>query len=234
MNEEQFIKRSINEGYDTTKFREYLVERFNKIQDNIDCGHKLPCAFYLAEGLLVEQYTEGPIVECGCFKGGMSAKFSVICKELQKDLYLIDSFQGLPCDELSIAWNGRQNLFKKGRWKGSISEVKENIRKYGEYDICKFREGWFEDIIEEIDIYPSFIFIDVDIVSSAQTCIKHFWKRLRGNRFYTHEACYKTFMNGILDEKWWEEQIKEPVPECVGRVNGFYDAQCLAYLKKAK
>jgi O-methyltransferase len=132
MNKDHFIERATNEGKDTTKFREYVVVRFEEIHQNVECGHHLPTSYYLAENLLLQQNTEGPAIECGCFKGGMSAKLSVICKEIDKELYLIDSFQGLPCDEPTVFWRGKKGLFKKGEWKGTLPEVTKNIEDFGE------------------------------------------------------------------------------------------------------
>jgi len=233
MDKDHFIEKSTEKGHDTKKLRKYLVSEFEKIQTNIECGHQLPTSYRLADALLLQQDVEGPTVECGCFKGGMSAKLSIVCKEIGKEHHLIDSFQGLPCEELAIYWRGGENLFKEGTWKGTFPEVTKNIEDFGASDVCKFHQGWFKDIIHEIDIYPSFIFIDVDIISSALTCIKHFWSRLQGSRFYTHESCFKTYMDGILDEDWWKDTFNESVPKCIGRVDGFYDAKCLAYLEKA-
>ena len=234
MNEDQFIRRTSRTGNDTKKFRRHLVSRFNEIDENIDCGHRPPTGFYLAEALLLQQNANGPVIECGCYKGGSAAKLSVVCKMLKKELHLIDSFQGLPSEELAKFWDGRKNLFEAGQWKGTLEEVTDNIKNFGRFDVCQIHEGWFEDIIHEIDLYPSLVFIDVDIIASAYTCIKHFWPRLRGDRFYTHEACFKTYMQAITDEVWWRENLNEDVPQCVGKVNGFYDAPALAYLKKVK
>lgn len=233
MNKDHFIERSTKKGKDTKEFRKYVVSQFEKIHQNIECAHSEPNDYYLADGLLV-QNADGPVIECGCFKGGMSAKFSVICKELDKELHLIDSFQGLPCDELHISWHGNKSLFEKGKWKGTFDEVNNNIEKFGEISVCQFHQGWIEDIVCEIDLLPSFVFVDVDIISSARICIKHFWPKLQGTRFYTHEACLKTYMDKILDEDWWKETLNEDVPKCIGKVNGYYDAKCLAYLEKKK
>ena len=39
---------------------------------------------------------EGCIVEAGCFKGGSTAKFSLVAEKLGRPLIVFDSFQGLP------------------------------------------------------------------------------------------------------------------------------------------
>ena len=234
MNEDRFIERATNHKHDTKQFREHIVFKFKEIHENVDCKHHEPCSYYLAEGILLQQDTKGPVIECGCFQGGMSAKFSVICKEIGKELHVVDSFKGLPFDESAVHWNGKEIEWEKGDFKCILPEVVKNIKDFGEVDVCKFHKGWVEDIVPEMEISPSLIFVDLDIVSSALVCIKHFWNRLQGDRFYTHEACYKTYMEGILDETWWKDNLKENPPECVGKVNGFYDARCLAYLKKVK
>ena len=45
---------------------------------------------------LLTRSVDGPMVECGCFHGGSSAKLSLVARILDKPLYVCDSFQGLP------------------------------------------------------------------------------------------------------------------------------------------
>jgi O-methyltransferase len=38
----------------------------------------------------------GVIVEAGCYKGGSTAKFSLMAEKVNRDLVVFDSFQGIP------------------------------------------------------------------------------------------------------------------------------------------
>lgn len=229
----EFISRATNVGKDTTDFREYLANYCVGIHTNVVCAHGPPCAFHLLNTILINQDVPGPIVECGCFKGGMSCKLSIVAEELGKELYVFDSFRGLPHDEETESDNEsfKQTSFQKGQYHGRLVEFEMNMALYGRRNSCRVVEGFFENTLHLCDIYPSFVFIDVDLTTSAKTCIEYFWPRLQGTHFYTHEAVFKSYMNAILDEQWWLDTMKEPPPECVGR-NGFKDACCLGYLVK--
>ena len=72
-----------------------LRRKFQKIQESIGCAH------YMEESLLIMDFIRrnrnlpGEIVECGVFKGGMTAKLSLLAKKLNKQVYAYDSYEGL-------------------------------------------------------------------------------------------------------------------------------------------
>jgi hypothetical protein len=162
----------------------------------------------------------------------MSAKLSILAKELGKELFIFDTFSGLPAGEDFISKKDIPGKWLKGQFCGTKDEVKRNLEKYGEPDVCHLVEGRFEDTLVDYDIEPSFIFIDVDLVASMQTCIKHFWPRLKGPRFYSHEASIKNYASALLDRDWWNKELLQNPPSHVGVGTGFSDAGALCYLLK--
>lgn len=230
MSWELFLNRATGIGKDTTEFRRLIARHFNEVHKNVLCIHTVEYAFHIAEGVLLSQDVPGPIVECGAFKGGLTAKLSYLAQQLGKELYVFDSFKGLPHEEKAYSRYEDSTLFREGSYCGKRDEVEMNLKYYGIPSVCHLIEGFFEDTFN-IDINPSFVVIDVDLTTSAKTCINYFWPRLQGSRFYTHEACWDSYMNSILDEQWWQSNLGEPVPECIGRA-GFVDELCVAYLVK--
>jgi len=78
------------------------------------------------------------IVEAGCWKGGSTAKFSLICEMLQYKLFVFDSFQGveyIPGNSFS------------GQYAADLDLVKKNVASYGNIDVCEFVSGWFADTL---------------------------------------------------------------------------------------
>jgi len=80
------------------------------------------------------------VVEAGCWKGGSTAKFSLICNMMQYKLYVFDSFQGVE--------NVPGNFFS-GEYAADLNSVKKNVTKFGEVDVCEFVPGWFADTLAE-------------------------------------------------------------------------------------
>ena len=87
------------------------------------------------------------VVEAGCYRGGSTAKFSVMAKMAGRKLYVFDSFQGIPDNAEDHGRNifGGMVAFRKGDYCGPLDEVKANIDTYGEISACEFVPGYFED-----------------------------------------------------------------------------------------
>ncbi|MFX0186843.1 MAG: TylF/MycF/NovP-related O-methyltransferase [Candidatus Hodarchaeota archaeon] len=224
-----------------------LINRFETIQTNIPCAHN-EFEFFLMYIMLLKLPIEGPIVELGCYKGGSSAKLSLICELTNRTLFIFDSFEGLPLpnseDELHrvVPWtkNRKEKKYKKGDYSGSIKEVKRNISNYGCIEVCKFKKGLFKDTLPVFNEKPASILMDVDLIASAYTVLKYLWpKLLSGGIFFTHEACDIDLVNAITDYSWWEKNLYQKPPLLYGAGYGiswrWYDFSFpsnLAYLKK--
>lgn len=225
-------------GFDTFLFRQEIYRRFLIIDEDmaphVSRLHGPPCAYHVVEGMLLARNIPGPVVECGCFKGAMTAKMSIVCKAMGKKLYVFDSFQGLPHAEDFVHYTDGKGTWSKNDFSGSKDEVEANVRKHGEIDVCHFVEGFFSDTLHHYDIKPSMIFIDVDLTTSMRTCVEHFWPRLAGPRFYSHEAQITTYADALLDKQWWNDKLGCNPPPNIGCFTGFPDAPALCYLKKNK
>lgn len=236
LNRKHFARRATNIGLDTQQFRHDLALLFDKVDRNVKCLHGPACGHHIAEGFLKTVDIPGPVVECGTFKGGMAAKLSILCKIFGKQLYVFDSFQGLPhdepCTDLALE-EGESLAWRKGWFTGYRPEVENSLKYYGKEEVCTLVEGWFEDTLHLHDIKPSFIFIDVDLVSSMRTCLEYFWPRLQGPYFFSHEATIKEYTEALLDKEWWNEKLGCDPPTHVGVGQGYMDAPHLCRLNKS-
>ena len=88
----------------------------------------------------------GCVVEAGCFKGSSTAKFSIAAKLSNRQLYVFDSFEGLPAnvEQHQPTIFGEIPDFYEGRYRGALEEVQHNISVYGEAGVCVYMKGWFD------------------------------------------------------------------------------------------
>ena len=239
LQEEQrrFIASAASESERSCK--KYLLSQFKKIHNNVSCPHS-PFQFALVSKYLFACDVDGPIVECGAFKGGSTAKLSILAKKTNRRLYVCDSFQGLQKpliegENVSPIFNASQSfVFQEGEFAGSIDEVKANVAQYGNIEVCEFVPGLFSETLPTLDINPAVVFMDVDYVSSAQDCIKYLWPRLKQNGyFFTHEAHLENYIKGCMDRNWWRETLGECPPLIYGAGGGVSPIVTgLAFFKK--
>ena len=235
-----------NSKYNIKTIKE-LLNNFEIIDNNIQCAHSR-IEFYIMHAMILTLPIEGPIVELGCFKGGSTAKFSLLCELTGRKLYVFDSFEGLPPpghEDLKhnlVPWTyGRETVeYSEGAYAGSLNEVKDNIKKYGCIDACNFIKGYFQDTLPNFKENPASIFMDVDYIESARTALKHLWpKLLPGGIFFTHETLSINFIEAITNIQWWENELNENPPLLYGAGYGtcwrwghFVFPSNIAYFKK--
>jgi O-methyltransferase len=178
----------------------------------------------------------GEIVECGTFKGASTAKLSLVAKMTGRKLFACDSFKGLPASITGSYKHssGRVRCFTEGEYAATLDEVRHNIRSFGSIDSCTFVPGLFADSLPTLDVAPAVVFIDVDYVSSALDCLRCLWPRLRpGGLFFTHEASFFEYVEGITNPEWWHEHISQCPPALLGAGYGVNSlASQLAYFRK--
>jgi O-methyltransferase len=219
--------------------RRMLLRDFRRIHANIACAHS-PYQFVLIANRVLELDVDGPIIECGCYKGGSSAKLSILAKTTNRRLYICDSFVGLPRPEnapeacLKGGDTRPDGVFTEGEYCATLEEVRKNIETCGCIDVCTFVPGFFETSLKDLHISPACVFIDVDLISSARECLKHLWPlTLENGLWFTHEASYPTYVTAILDADWWSSNLNEVPPVIFGAGSGLSEcATGLAYFRK--
>jgi hypothetical protein len=83
---------------DNLGYRNSLLEHFQTIHEHITCAHAPAEAWIVADAIL-KLDVPGPIVECGVYQGGFTAKLSRICRDVGRELYVCDCFSGIPASE---------------------------------------------------------------------------------------------------------------------------------------
>jgi hypothetical protein len=136
----------------------------------------------------------GAIAEVGVWRGGMSAYFQGILlatkEEQKRDLWLIDSFQGLPQvdamtsshDKSNAIWNSDLN---QSSWAGQLAVgeklVWRKLNRLGllKPDNVKFLSGFIQDSLPTWGVSTlAFLRIDVDIYSATYDALHFLYPRL--------------------------------------------------------
>jgi O-methyltransferase len=146
---------------------EFLVENFHKINNLtlVDPFRLLS----LLEILINIKEIKGDIVECGSYKGGTGILIALALDHfgINKNVYLFDSFQGLPSPSIN------DSGYSKGAFISNKKELQENIEKF-QLNNIQIIDGWFKDTISDfIQKYNkkiSFLHIDCDLYESTADC----------------------------------------------------------------
>ena len=220
----EFINILVKETKYDLKTIKSLFDSFDKIHNNIPCAHSY-FELFIIYAMILTLPVKGPIVELGCYKGGSSAKLSLICKLTGRKLYIFDSFEGLPEPEKIdlkhsiVPWIAyeKEAVYNKGMYYGSLDDVKNNIKKYGCIDVCQFYKGFFKETIPDFKITASCIIMDVDLIQSARTVLRFLWPQLKSDGLlFTHESGVIDFIESITDINWWEKELNQKPPILYG------------------
>ena len=77
------------------------------------------------------------------------------------------------------------------------------------------------DTLPGFDLPCATAFVDVDLRSSLETCIKAIWPLLaQGGALFVHEARHKVVSSFFYDEAWWREHLDAAPPGLVGAGSG--------------
>ncbi len=242
-----FIETITKESAHKYKSINNLLKKFEIIQKNILCAHN-DIELYIMYAMMLKLHVDGPIVEFGCYKGGSTAKLSLICELMGKDLYVFDSFEGLPPPSdkdlkhqfMPFIKKNKFLRYFKGDYTASLQEVKLNVSKYGNKKVCKFEKGFFKATLSNFKLKPSCIFMDVDLIDSALLVIKNVWPKLHAEGlFFTHEAGVINYIEAITDPSWWNRELGQHPPLLYGagyglgwRWKDFSFPSNVAYFKK--
>ena len=201
--------------------RRKLVTQFQAITGAIESGTAPVVHTILAEAILsIPPEVKGDVVECGCWKGASSASLSLVCALTGRRLKVCDSFQGLPDDgeQRHVGLHtGVYGHYKAGMFKGAREEVVANIEAYGDVSVCDFVEGFFDASLSTLRDPVAFVFLDVDLVSSTQDCLKALWPLLvEGGYIYADDAGDLDVVKVYFNDAWWQEHLGCEAPGFVG------------------
>jgi O-methyltransferase len=199
--------------------RAALAARLLEADHNIQCAHTHgEMVRIVREIFALPDDQAGCIVEAGCFKGGSTAKLSIVAAEVSRRLVVFDSFEGIPENDEphDTTIFGEEARFAAGSYAGRLTEVMDNVSWWGEPDSCEMRPGWFEDTMPSFTDAVAVAFIDVDLASSTRTCLEHLYPRLiPGGVLFSHDGHLPLCIEVMRDQTFWR-RIGGPPPSISG------------------
>lgn len=204
-----------------------MLYRFRLNNRRVERGSTIVEHLELAKAVLqIPRDVKGDVVECGCYKGGVSVNLSLVCEATGRRLLICDSFEGLPPveehDQVHVAPHhraeGHTGFYEEGEFSaGSIDVVKDNLRRHGSLEVCDFLVGFFEESMVRLDAEVAMAFLDVDLINSLRPCLVAIWPRLApGGRVYVHEADDLDLVATFFERDWWDREIGGSPPGFVG------------------
>ena len=197
-----------------------VVRQLYRITYNLPCGHVQSEIIAPIKAMLAMPIAmQGVVVEAGCFKGGGTAKLSVAARRAGRELFVFDSFEGIPDNSEphdKNIWGGRVR-FSKGDYCGALEEVTNNVRRFGDLEVCHFVKGLFHDTMPDFSRPVVIAYLDVDLASSTRTCLKHLWPLLvPGGILFSQDGHLPLVLKVFDDDDFWRQELKTAKPQIHG------------------
>ena len=150
--------------------------------------------YVIYSSILATSNIEGAIAELGVYKGNTARLISQIKKD--KELYLFDTFQGMPKDKISSNDSWEDDTHGDT----SLASTKTYLQ---EFDNITFVPGTFPESIQNHNDKDfdnktfSFVHLDVDLYQSTLDGLQYFYPRLAsGGRIVSHNFNLKDNAGG--------------------------------------
>lgn len=174
--------------------------------------------FMAAKLLELPSTARGVVVECGCFRGGTTANLSLICDIVDRELFVYDSFEGLPPAEQGDKY---ANENTEGFLAAGLEQVKSHVERHGAPERCTFVKGFFADTLPGHTRPIVLAFLDVDLQSSMHDCLINLWPRLVPNGFlFIDEYVFPDYCAVFYSERYWRDYFDTTPPGLIGAGSG--------------
>lgn len=168
--------------------------------------------FSLADGRRVT------VVEAGAGSGSSTAKLSLAVRRVQGRLVVFDSFRGIPeNDEQHTLLDGRPLVFRRGAFRGRLSAVRKRIAELGALEVCELHKGLFEETLPSRRLRADVILLDVDLLSSTRTCVRHLFPQLaRDGVLFSQDGHLRAIADLFGDDRFWRDEVGVEPPSISG------------------
>jgi O-methyltransferase len=166
----------------------------------------------LRMALQLPQNIEGDIVECGVWRGGMSAGIAALLGKKYK-YYLFDSFEGLPKAQSidgaeALAW--QRNINSEEYHNNCKAEI-EFAQRAMSLTSCEFEtvKGWFSDTLPKFNpnIKIALLRLDGDWYDSTMDCLVNLFPKVEDggyiviDDYFSWDGCAKAVHDYLSQQK---------------------------------
>lgn len=120
--------------------------------------------FALYQLAMATRHVEGNVAEFGVYKGGTAKMLAEVYKGTKKNIFLFDTFDGMPDD-------ANKGLFSDV----SLEQVKEYLSAYPE---IKYYPGFFPESARGVEGKFCLVYLDADLGKSTQDGLEFFYDKL--------------------------------------------------------
>lgn len=207
-----------SEASTRTKLR--LLWSFIHITNHIRAYHTQAELLTVADAILRRPRREGLcVVEAGTGKGASTAKLSLALRAAGGGtLHVFDSFRGLPeNNEVHQNIDGREVRFRKGAFTGRLNSVQRTVEKYGAPELCIYYKGWFEETMPAFKAKVDVALLDVDLLSSTETCLKYIYPQLAPDGVvFSQDGHLRAIVDRLGQADFWRDEVGVSPPEIRG------------------
>lgn len=209
----ELIRKIFNLGGVDLKRYDRSVEKYAMLYEKYKKYTMVPKELFMLNLDLCNAFkrVEGDYVECGVWRGGMSAAVSEVLGK-KKQLHLFDSFEGLPpAKEIdgkeALAW--QKDKKSPGYFDNCTADESYAIEamKLAKHDNYQLYKGWFDKTLPGSIRQPIGILrLDGDWYDSIIICMEHLYPKIvEGgiivlDDYYTWDGCTKAvhdYLSGI-------------------------------------
>jgi O-methyltransferase len=151
------------------------------------------------------------LLEAGCWKGGSSAKFSIICKMLGYRLHIYDSFEGV--EELSPEMKKRSYDFSR-EYAATEATLRDTLSHYGEPSVCSIYKGWFADTLAASPVSDPIraVYIDCDLAKGTYEVLKGSLPALAEDGWVFSQDCHIRPVQELISDPLTWSRLGKAMP----------------------
>lgn len=159
--------RILRIGRLSVRERVELIGKLLRVDWHVIHGHR-PAEIAVVAEILASKPAVGHevMVEAGCWRGGSSAKFSILCQLFGYRLQIYDSFEGV--ESLDDAVHSNEWHFG-GQYACPEDIVRMNVMRFGTISVCEFHKGWFSETLARSPVAApvQLAYIDCDLAKGT-------------------------------------------------------------------
>lgn len=196
-----------------------LIRRFLKVDWKVLHAHAAYEVVEICSAVANRPARAGEVmVQAGCWQGGSSVKFSIICKALGYRLWIFDSFEGV---EPMTDSEGKQGFDFSGAFSSPEPVLRRHLQGFGEPSVCTIVPGWFVDTLAWRPLpHPIKVgYIDCDLVKGTKEALSGIVPSLTSDGVVFSQDCHISRVFDTLHESktWAELDCATPTIERLGR-----------------
>jgi O-methyltransferase len=182
-----------------------LLARFVRIDWNVLHSHQPGEIASVCAVLAQRPARRGEVmVEAGCWNGGASAKFSLVCALRGYRLRIYDSFEGV---EPMTSEEKQRGYDFSGEYVASDATLRANLQRFGAPDVCSIHKGWFAATLAGSPVADivRVVFIDCDSAKGTQEVLLGVVPSLASDGVvFSQDFHIASVQELLLDRRTWE------------------------------